>query len=265
MWCRSPFRPASRFLRLGCALAAIALLAPRVASAQGGINLSWEDCSIFGRAQRNFSCSTNAGSATLVLSAFAPAPMSHLVGMRAVVKIFASAAPLSPWWRFDPAGCRAGSLTASFDFTRGPQQGCVDPWQGAAAGGFTYLPDVEPGAAIVTLACGIAGEVPTDGTEELDLARLTIDYARSAGADSCAGCSGGACIVFLCAQLLQPAGMPSYILSNPVLRDYVGFQAASMSGPYLGCPPVGSGDLWACPGAVPARRPTWGQIKALSR
>lgn len=234
----------------------------RLAVAQGGINMSWDDCGPFGRAQRNFACDTHTGSATLVLSAIPPAPMSHIVGMQAVIEIFTGETPLSAWWRLDPGGCRSGSLSAGFDFTQGPQS-CVDLWHGAASGGFAYTADAAAGDGVVTLSCGVPTEVSTNGVDELYLARLTIDYARSAGADSCSGCSRPACIVLLCVQLLQPAGMPSYTLPQPLIRSFVAFQPFRIGDSY--CPPLPGSVSTPCPGSVPARQPTWGQIKSLYR
>ncbi len=254
---------APRFSWLGPALAATLLLVPRIAMAQGGINLSWNDCGPFGSVQRNFACNTNAGSATLVISAVAPQPMSHVNGMAASIEIALGGSSVSPWWRLDPSGCRAGSLSASFDFTGG-SGGCYDLWKGAAVGAvsygydLTYQPPISAGARI-DVSASVATPVAMDGVSEYDLAGVTIDYARSTGDGACAGCADVACLVLPCLRLSQSDGLPSFILTVPLIRLYVAFNWQA-GFPY-DCPPMSV----ACPGSVPARSPTWGQIKALYR
>lgn len=47
------------------ALALCALLGAATARAQGGINLSWDDCGALGTANQSFACDTNADSSVI--------------------------------------------------------------------------------------------------------------------------------------------------------------------------------------------------------
>src|ERR1700693_4472144 len=69
-----------------------------VASAQGGrVAIDWNDCSVGGSRNVNFSCNTNAGSHVLVAS-FVPDSAWGVTGITAYVEIQAGSTTLSPWW-----------------------------------------------------------------------------------------------------------------------------------------------------------------------
>src|SRR6185503_2289499 len=85
-----PARSAMERLRslLPASLVAIALIAiVSAAHAQGGINLSWNDCGGFGTLNKTFACNTNNGVSTMYGSAVSGADMPQLNGQSSVLDV----------------------------------------------------------------------------------------------------------------------------------------------------------------------------------
>ena len=235
---------------------ALLALTAGIASAQSGINLSWNDCGGAGTGARTFACTTNAGTpGVLICSAVAGVAMPQLNGQASVLDVQTNQAALSQWWHLETGGCRSVALVVSFDFTTGPFT-CLDAWGGQAVGGINFQPDpIVLNRGRIKTVCAVNPPVAIDGTDEYYFEKVTLLNSKTVGNGSCAGCTDGACIVFNQIQLTQPTGFSpvSNNISTPILRQFVTYQAG------------GAGIGGGCPGAVPTRSSTWGSVKSLYR
>jgi hypothetical protein len=234
---------------------ALLALTAGMASAQSGINLSWNDCGAFGVLQKNFACTSNSGASTAYASAIAPTQMDQFNGMAGVIDIQTNQAALSPWWHLEALGCRANAtpfISADFNFLANVN--CLDPWGGGASGGSNYAPNPSvPNRARFRAVCAIPGSTGITGTDEYYMFKMTITNARTVGTGSCAGCLDGACIVLNSILMTQPAGVGDFTVINPILRQHVMWQGGA------------GGVAGGCPQAVPTRATTWGSVKSLYR
>jgi hypothetical protein len=229
---------------------ALLALTVGVASAQSGINLSWNDCGVSGGLQRNFACTSNSGANTMVASVITGVDMNQLNGQAGVLDMQTNQPALSPWWQIGT--CRLTS-TMSADFNFLASSNCFDAWVGGAAGGVNYTPGFNgPNRARIRTVCAIAGSTAITGADEWYMFKVTFTNARTVGTGSCAGCQDGACIVFNSILVTQPAGVGDYTISAPITRNYVQWQGGGNIG----------GD---CPGATPTKSATWGSVKSLYR
>jgi len=241
-------------MRLSSAILAFLLLAapPAMAFPTGGVNLTWgtgcwEDNP---STLKTFACDTNVGSASLTASfAFEWAAWTYY--MDAKLDLQSDSPQLPDWWQFTcPAGCRAGSMSVSADFTGAPG-GCADPWLGraqvtwywvTAAIPGPYQPVTAPSRARLKVSMEFP-QVTFIPNQEYYAFRVTLNYARSTGSGACAGCATPVTIVFNDLWILT--GHLTAPLSNACLR----WQAD-------GTTPCS---------ATPARNSTWGQVKSLYR
>jgi len=231
--------------------ALLALTAGIASAGPGGINLSWNDCGVFGGLQRNFACTSNSGANTMIASAITGVQMDQLNGQAGVLDMQTNQAALSNWWLI--GGCRLAS-TMSADFNFLANVNCFDPWVGVAAGGVSYTAGFNaPNRARIRTICAIAGSTGITGTDEYYFFKVTFTNARSIGNGSCAGCTDGACIVFNSILVTQPAGVGDYTISAPANRNWVHWQGGA------------SGVVGGCPDATPTRTKTWGSVKSLYR
>jgi hypothetical protein len=240
---------------------ALLALTAGIASAQGGINLSWTDCSSAGAGSRTFACTANGSVGALYGSVTPPTQLDQLNGEESEAIIQTNQAALSNWWHLEaasagppptPAGCRAGALVFSMDFT-GNSGPCTDPWGGQGFGGLDYQPGyLAPNHGRLRTAGAIAGSTVMTPDQEWYIWKVTILGSKSVGTGSCAGCTDGACIVFVSQKLTEPLGVGDYVVTNPMLRQYVTFQAG---GTLAG----------QCPAATPTQSRTWGSVKSLYR
>jgi len=206
---------------------ALLALTAGIASAQGGINLSWSDCGSAGVQGKTFACSSNTlTGAIMIASAVAGTPMNNLDGEESEIQLQTNAAALSNWWGMQattPYNCRGTTaISASFDFTGGPFT-CLDPWSGGASGGMNYVGGFGgPNRAQIRTICAIPGDTPITGTDEYYFYKITLLGAKSTGNNSCAGCTDGACIAFTSLKLTQTPGTGAdVLLTNPMLRQFV--------------------------------------------
>lgn len=230
-------------------LTCIACAALATTASAGGMNLAWNDCGAFGQSNETFACNTNSGFHTLIASFVPPADMS-LFGTDLTIFLSTSQPALSPWWNMTTTtGCRPTAFSTNSIFTSGPFN-CVDPWNGSAAGGqlytYQYLGDLQ--TARIRANNAVPGSVPVlAGTEYYDM-NLLIGNQKTVGG-ACAGCADGICIVLQTMTLAGPSGNPLYVLTSPVVSQFVTFQSSAPS----------------CPAATPTRSSTWGQLKSLYR
>jgi len=244
------------------AAAAVTTLVSASAYAQGGINLSWTECGAAGGAAKTFLCNSNTTTASvLVASAIPPVAMPQLNGCAGVLDLQTNQPVLSQWWHTESGGCRAGAITASFDFTTPNFTNCSDPWVGAGAGGASVTPGFNgPNRDRIRAVGAIPGSTSIDPTTPSPGAGLTGEYyifqikiSNVKTVNSvCTGCLDGACIALNSVQLTQPAGVGDYTLTNPITRAFVTWQA-------------GGGIGGQCPAAVPTQNTTWGQVKSIYR
>jgi len=234
---------------------ALLALTAGIASAAGGINLSWNDCGAAGVPSKTFACTTNSlTGAIMVASAVAGVQMDQLNGQESEMVMQTNQAALSPWWGLQSGGCRGTtSIASSFDFTGGPFGPCIDVWSGGASGGMNFTPAFGgPNRAQIRTICAIPGSTGISGTDEYYFFKITLLGQKSTGNNSCAGCQDGACIVFTQLKLTQPAGVGDVVLSAPLIRQHVTFQnGGTLAG--------------NCPAATPTNVRTWGSVKSLYR
>jgi len=247
---------------LATVLAAILAVALSFKTVHGaGINLAWDDCGAHGAELRTFSCNTNQGSHTLVVSFVAPAGVKAMSANEITMDLESADSSLPDWWKMRTGLCRPGSLTWSVDFTGGPFH-CQDYWQGFASAGLSM--DVPTGnrtriKGVVALPAGSPsiGPVP-EGTEVYSF-KVIINNAKTTGSGACGGCSSPACIVLQSIKLNQPQPLVTIFLANPDTRNWASWQCPSF--PLTDYP--GLCVFTNCP--TPARSHTWGRIKQLYR
>ena len=234
---------------------ALLCLGVSMASAQGGINLSWNDCGTTGVMTRTFACGNNSGANTMYGSAIAPAEIPAMVAMAAVLDLQTNQAALNPWWLMGTGECRSGLLTADYNFLSSPGT-CGDPWSGNASGGSNYTSNFGmANRGRIRLVCAVAAPIDVDNVSENYYFKVTYTNGKTTGTGACAGCTDGACIVFNSIELDQNPGVPNAvtIVTNPLNRSYVLWQSGGGS--------VAGG----CPQAVPTKNATWGSVKSLYR
>jgi hypothetical protein len=231
------------------ATAALVRAAP--ADAQGGLNLSWDDCGAFGSFQKNFSCDTNSGVNTLYGSARTDVAIPQLNGHASVLSLKTDQVSLSNWWQLGSGGCRFANppiLSASFSFVSQTQ--CSDPWGGAAVGGINYsVGYYGPNSARIRTVCAIAGTHAITGTDEYYFFKISFTNDRTVGEGACGGCPDGVCIAFQSILLTQPADVGDYTITNWLDREFVIWRNGAGSS---GC-------------STPVRPTTWGAVKSLYR
>jgi hypothetical protein len=179
-----------------------------VGPAQGGLNLSWNDCGLAGAALQAFACNTNSGSPFRLVGSFVPpAGVEQLVAIQSEVRIASTTLP--EWWQFGPAFCRgAAALSASADFHDGA---CADPWNGLGAAQPVQFDLSHYGSNTARLRITTQIQGPTgralDPGVEYDAFKLLLQPARTTGFGSCAGCDAPVTLSFEQARLVQAPAM----------------------------------------------------------
>ena len=230
--------------------------------AGGGLNLGWNDCPSGPTYAllETFACDTNVGVHLLFGSFIPPPGINAMSANQVVIDVQSGGASFAPWWTFGTGLCRpSGSLQSVFDFTNGPFS-CYDYWQGGAVGGFFYSgsPATANRARIKGVFALPAGDpritsLP-EGLEYYSF-KLVINNAKSTGLGACPGCNDEACIVLNMIALNQTPPNPSFTpVTSPAVAAHVLWQGWSTPDPTNQCPTV-----------TPARKQTWGSIKALYR
>lgn len=251
-------------------VSALLAVTASTAMAQGGINLSWNDCGSNGLSNLTFACNSNTGAPfTMIASCIAPVPLPQFLGVSARIDIRNGGSTQTPgnladWWAHGTGLCRgATALSANFDFVSGPFT-CLDWAGGTAAGGSLYqvggiIPPqggglAGPDVATLLVQCAIpAGtEVAVDEVTELYAFKVNVTRAKTTGTGNCTGCNTPACIVLNNIQMFQPLEQNNDpILNSPINSNFVSWQALPSSPP--------------CPEATPTRSSSWGQVKSLYR
>ena len=245
-------------LAAGIVLAAAFVMAS-VANA-GGVNLSWDACSPEGGVQnKNFACTSNAGSRTMYGSFVLAADQNNFVGTEITLDISAQSDSLPAWWRFFNAGaCRQTSLSVNFLFASDPNTDCTDPWSGQGVGGIgavhTYwtTPQVAAGnrkeeQMVIAAAVPRTSSLQLTADTEYYCFKLVISSTKTVGSEACDGCTTPVCITLSKINAVQNDGTNEE-LTEPVTANLVTWQGAE-----------------SCPGAFAGRAITWGQIRSVLR
>jgi hypothetical protein len=243
---------------LGIACALLLASARAAYPAAGGLNLGWNDCGGNPAAiDVVFACSSDSRTFTLIGSFVAPSEVTAASGIVAILDLQAASIGYPAWWALAPGLCRAGSLSATFDFRNGPYS-CVDYWQGGASGSISMAWPAGNRTRIRVDAALPAGSplitsIP-EGTEVYAFGAI-IDAAKTTGPNACTGCQTGAVVCLNSITITQPAdaGVNRFI-SQPAARGFAIWQ---------GGPPYDASIV--CYPGDPVRSTTWGSIKSLYR
>jgi len=259
------------------AAAAVAIAAPTfAATSPPGMNLRWDHCYADGGASnRTFTCDSNVGSETLVMSFELASDMPQVSGMEFVI-VFASASPALPaWWQFKNIGtCRQGALSYSTSPPPGSVN-CSDWSNGAGVGGIAAynIGYAGPNTAILKGAEAVPATNLADlqAGVEYSIGNVGISHTKTVGT-SCGGCSTPVCIVFSELNVTTPVAGNSVRLINGA--NYQGSAMLSWQNSYiasLGLAGQGTGlypaVIYQCVpyDVTPTRNSTWGSVKALYR
>lgn len=229
----------------------VVLIAASATSARAqGVNLRWDDCAPGGSTLRQFSCDTNTGLQRMVASYRPPAGVDTLLQVAGIVDLCFDGAFVPDWWQMKNSGtCRQPSLT---DHVIPPEPvSCAVRLTGNVAKFTTYQVGYSGWDDIRIVVRAIPLEdpgTPLDPGQEYFAFALDVDHQKTTGPDACAGCALPACIVLNGIELYRPGGTRVSI-TNPDQSYMLNWQSMVPN----------------CPFIVPARRQTWGGIKALYR
>lgn len=228
------------------------------ASAQEALNLSWDNCSAAGAANKSFACDVNTGNQSFIASFLAPDSISLFTSAVTVIDLISATSPLPDWWKLrNQTGqlgqCRTGSISANADFSS--NTGCTDVFAGNGSGALASYkidlanPNQVRTFAVFSLPSAMQG--PLIPGQEYFASKWIINNLKTTGAGLCTGCDVPVCIVLNGVQVVQPAGTQggNVMVTNEGTRRSITWQGGT-----------GADCL-----AVPARNKTWGQVKALYR
>jgi hypothetical protein len=226
---------------------ALLALTASLASANGQIHLALNDCG--GAATLTNACTANTGSLILVGSFTSDQASSQVIAVESIVDV-AQGGTLSDWWRVDPAGCRAGKITASFAF---PTTVCNDLFAGAALGGLGILyPGTGSGlvpanSERIDIYCAVDATTPLtiDTGTENTIFNMAIARAGTLGSGACGGCNAPTSMYLNDVAVGQEPGFPTFHESG--------------DGSGQGCSYNGGNT------PTPTKSSSWGSIKALYR
>jgi len=232
------------------------------------IDIGWGDvgvgCTSPNAAERmaTFTCASNAAANNrqLVTTFVNPAPLPQFVGMTVHLRLATDGAVLPAWWAMGAGECRSNGWGAVGSPTNAGLAECADPWgSGSFIGGVTHLSG-DGGPDRARIVSDLATDIPQQlqGGVRYYGEAITLTALRTTGTGSCAGCLAGACLVLEKIELFQVAGSPG--------GDVITLQNApgAANAAYLSWQgPID--DAAGCPGATPAARSSWGQVKSLYR
>lgn len=238
---------------------ALLALTATAALAQGGMNISWNNCGANGLAAITSACNSNTGTNRLVITFVPPAPVPFFAAFQGELELQSDGDVLPAYWQLRNETsigqinqCRNGSLSASIDFSS--FAGCDDPYFGQGSGGLgRYTVGFGgPNRAKLNFVFAVPAGSETQLEQGLQYGgvSLNINNARTVGTTVCAGCDVGVCIKLNNIEILQPLPNDSWKLTNPTGQDFVTWQTPSGQ---------------TCQGATPSKSTTWGSVKALYR
>jgi len=234
---------------------ALALLVPGTPAPAQGLSLAWQDCRApagTGSTNQSFGCGSNISEFPLFPVFTLASPVDSVLAVELVIDVDVAADPLPDWWRTDPGQCRANGWSA------GPalSASCSDPWGGAGTAAFQgWLPGTPGGSGrhgrlLVTAGVLPAQAVALQAFTPYAACRVVL---RTNNTTMCAGCSVPACLVLNSILIRRVPG-------SSVEEVFLG-EAESPGVNFV----TWQGGSGADCQSVPARRSTWGSVKALYR
>ncbi len=254
------------FLRLAVVLGL--LCAAHQASAQGYLDLKWDECSQSGTAaiNKNYGCNLTSGFHTLIAS-FDPGAnyvgqTNGIIADLGIIDVIAtdpSATVLPQFWQYQGStlgGCGSGRITFSVDFTGGPFA-CLDMWQGLGATGGQFGgksgPVPEGNTARIKWTSNVLPQdaLTVSAGQQYYIAKVNL--ARSISVCP-GGCGDEVCLVFNTYETSLFDGRKGfyYYDQGGVVPPYATFQQ-------------GASPVFNCPIPTPTRARSWGEIKSLYR
>jgi len=201
---------------------------PVLVATDGGLNLVWNACSTVlqpGSPSKTWDCSSNTGAPfRLFASMFAPSGVVGVAAIEAEIDVISSTATLPDWWRFDPGGCRASSLTL---LAQQDVSSCDNPFYAAplcSGPGYSvaYPADNDPRKERISIKfLSHFPPNPLVAGEEYGLFELAIDPAKSTGGGACTDCDKSVQIGLRSVRIIQedcassPGDLPTLVLQMP--------------------------------------------------
>lgn len=238
---------------------ALLSLAAVAAFASPGAKLAWTDCAIDGGAiNKDFACSSNSGSETLIFSWEPEAEVPVMNGAEGFVDIyFPTGSQVTAWW--SPTACAAKVPPVSISATLPSSANlCQDAWNGNALAALAaynsplfiqhgiITPGYDNTAQIDMLAAVPAGgELDALPGNEYYLFTVGIKRAGTTGGTACAGCTTPAILNAQGVWVTQPAPEPQQEIYTQSDRNNV--------------------TVFSGTGVVATHSKTWGALKAMYR
>jgi hypothetical protein len=222
------------------------------------VDISWNECTTAtgGTDNIDFGCDTNSGAHVLITSFLAPPNIGGFIGCTSEILVFSNSTGIPAWWSLDVSACRAGTAT-SIDAGAVGFVGCADPYNPSSgnSGALFYERPFNGRPARARLVAEWARPdaiALAAGTWYLANG-IRISSTQTIGTDPCSGCAEPMCLE-IDRVIVGDVLLGNIPLANPSSSQCVTWQGGQVSEP--GC--CNTGD-------VPARRPTWGGLKALYR
>ncbi len=220
----------------------VALLALAAGSALGsGKNIEWDVCGIDGVINKDFTCDSNTGSGTFLVSFVPEAGQLAVAYVECTVGVETpDASALPNWWLLGDGGCRTSALAVSAE--GGPDSAGCRPLLGASVPFWNYS-QVDPSAAYLVVDVGLGTPTVLDAAVEYFAFRCRVNYSNTVGPGSCAGCGSPMKLWILSVKFSGLSGGWTELHSTYDRQPVIRWQG----------------------GGVPTHRATWGQIKGLYR
>ena len=221
-----------------------------------GIALNWNNCEADGGVSNAaFACNTNSGFAALVPSFQLDAPLTNVTSIRGTLEVVSESAALPAWWDFDI--CRSGSLS-TLNSSIGPIQCPI--WAAPffhQSGIDSYVTGMNgPNTARCEFRSFLLSGIGLSAGPEYIVTALRINFNRTVGSPSCAGCGTGVC--------LQLTGLSLQIGNGPTVV-HLTTPMPTPDGTHVTWQGGGPGPNGSCMAPATARRSAWGAIKSLYR
>lgn len=248
---------------------AIAAFSTSPAFADGGLNLSWDDCGSAGVAAKTFACDTNTGSNLLVASAQIPAAVDSACGFLLTIDVHFPNGIQPDWWKIDSPfsdeqgeqPCRDSLALVTEDV---PSSGMCE----------SFFPPFGPRGSLYELRrllgyggdrsqIRIEGYVPYESVRqtpshstEYYLVGIRINHSKTVGLDACPGCVDAACMVLNEVKFIRgncaggPFSSSEVFVNAPLARNFITWQSEALPN---------------CVASTFAKRSTWGRLRSLYR
>jgi hypothetical protein len=233
-------------------------LAVRLAAADAGFSIGWGDhCWSDAGATNDLTWACNSNSyagVRMTLSIKSPYTRGDFAGVALYMEGDTEAHDQIPdWWRMESDGCRPWeshlAVSADASAIAGGMGDCVDVWQGTSASGGgaigNYTTTIFGDHSYFTAIYAIWPRLWVDAGVEYFAFQIRFSTAKTVGGE-CAGCD----LPFVWSVESVELGFDNATISTYLTSTYSG----------------GNQRLyWQRSEVVPARNPTWGQIKSLYR